>query len=488
VVRQRPDSQFFQEALKASTSLLRCIVVAATTGFCLLSGGIILNGLMMTGPAEAQNFNTLVAAQNNPNEDMIIEADELIYNNNDRTVTARGNVDIFYNDYIVQAEQVTFNRVTSRVQASGNVKITEPGGNIVYAESADLTDDLSDGFVKALRIETPDQTRFAAQSARRDANGPTVLEKGVYTACKICEDNPQKPPTWQVKASRIIYDREEKMVYYSNARLEFFGIPIAYIPAFAHADPTVKRKSGLLAPGYLYNSRFGTRIDTPYYIALDPSYDVTLTPYYTSRQGFLGRAEWRQRLINGAYSIRASGIKQMERSEFAGESGDKDWRYALESKGLFNLNSRWTTGWDGTLMSDRNYLKDYKFQKAGDMEIISQAWLTGLQDTNYFDTRFQHFRVTRSPVLVSGSNILDAQRFQPVVHPVTDYDYTLNRPVLGGQLGFTTNLVSLSREDDHVVTQYNSQNNGLQPLGRPLYYGFEGQYNRAQSMQHGNGA
>ena len=43
----------------------------------------------------------------------------------------------------------------------------------------------------------------------------------------------------------------------------------------------------------------------PYFINLAPSYDLTLIPTYLSKQGLLGEVDWRQRLSNGQYSIRA---------------------------------------------------------------------------------------------------------------------------------------------------------------------------------------
>ena len=77
-----------------------------------------------------------------------------------------------------------------------------------------------------------------------------MFENGVYTACAPCKDDPKKPPLWQVKGARIIHDQTEKMLYFENAQLEFFGVPMAYLPYFSTPDPTVKRKTGFLMPGF----------------------------------------------------------------------------------------------------------------------------------------------------------------------------------------------------------------------------------------------
>ena len=102
--------------------------------------------------------------------------------------------------------------------------------------------------------------RFAARRHRRpDAHGRVARRPhqrqlhGVPEAASTPPASPartirKKPPLWQVKAARIIHDEGEKMIYFENARLEFFGMPIAYMPYFSTPDPTVKRKTGFLMP------------------------------------------------------------------------------------------------------------------------------------------------------------------------------------------------------------------------------------------------
>ena len=142
----------------------------------------------------------------------------------------------------------------------------------------------------------------------RSSGNYTVFENGVYTACAPCKDDPKKPPLWQVKGARIIHDQTEKMLYFENAQLEFFGVPMAYLPYFSTPDPTVKRKTGFLMPGFSSVTGYGFGVDTPFYWAIAPDYDATFTPRITTRQGVLIQGEFRQRLINGSYQIRGYGI------------------------------------------------------------------------------------------------------------------------------------------------------------------------------------
>ncbi len=74
------------------------------------------------------------------------------------------------------------------------------------------------------------------------------MKNGVYTACEPCKAHPEWPPLWQVRAKEITEDQSTHTVYFRDAYFDAFGVPVAYIPFFSAADPTVTRKSGFLAP------------------------------------------------------------------------------------------------------------------------------------------------------------------------------------------------------------------------------------------------
>src|SRR2546429_8340579 len=126
--------------------------------------------------------------------------------------------------------------------------MTDAEGRITYANIMDLSDDYRDGFVDSLRVDTADATRMAATRADRSAGNYTVFENGVYTACAPCKDDPKKPPLWQGKGARIIHDQTDKKMYFENAPLGIFGVPIADLPHFSIPDPAVQRKTRLLMP------------------------------------------------------------------------------------------------------------------------------------------------------------------------------------------------------------------------------------------------
>jgi LPS-assembly protein len=388
------------------------------------------------------------------NQPMLVQATEIKYDYTNNSVAAVGNVQIYYGGATIEADQVTYDQKTKRLVAEGNVRLTEPDGKITYGQKIDLTDDYRDGFVDSLRLETADDTRFAASRADRSKGNYTVLQNGVYTACEPCKDDPKKPPLWQVKAARIVHDEGEKMLYFEDARIEFFGVPIAYIPFMSTPDPTVKRKSGFLYPNIsLSTSQFGYGIEPKYFWALAPNYDLTLSTLLTTKQGALLDAAWEHRLLNGSYSIRAAGIFQTDPGYFAGRDGPdsptaQTFRGAIQTAGQFAITDKWTWGWTGLLMTDSQFLLDYQlsqiagafdpFQTGLATQGVSQLYLTGAGDRSYFDIRSMYYL---------GFSELDNQGQIPIIHPVLDYSNVLGHQVLGGEFSYKFNLTSLTRQE-----------------------------------------
>ncbi len=384
-------------------------------------------------------------------DQMLVQARQIDYDYTNHRVAAVGNVQIYYAGSTLEADKVIYDETTKRLHAEGNVRLNEDNGNVTYGDLMDLSDDYRDGFVNSLHVDTGSSTRMAAAHANRTGGNFTVFDSGVYTACLPCKDDPKKPPLWQVKAARIVHDQGEKMMYFETARLEFFGTPVAYMPYFSTPDPTVKRKTGFLMPTPGFSTIYGASLAVPYYWALAPDYDMTLTPVFTSKQGVLMQGEFRQRLLNGDYSIRATGIYQLDKNYFDPSTpGNRNFRGSIESKGQFELNDRWVWGWNGVALSDRSYLQDYRpsisdYRSGGDPtllglpginEAISQAYISGKGSRSYFDARTIYYY---------GFSSADTQKQLPLIRPVIDYNYTFDHPVLGGELGLKMNFVSLSR-------------------------------------------
>jgi LPS-assembly protein len=417
------------------------------------SAAVLLLTLTLGVAAQAQTAapasSQAAAAAQHPDK-LIVEADELVYDKDHDTVSAVGAVQLYYKHRVLQADRVIYNRATKRVYAEGRAKLTDERGNVTYASRFDLTDDFGAGFAEGVKVLSTEKTLFTSPRIERSAGAVTVLTGGVYTACEPCKTHPERPPFWQIRAARIIENQQTHMVYFEDAWLEVGGVPIAYVPYFSSADPTVTRASGLLAPTYYYHSYTGYGVALPYFYNLAPNYDLTLTPAYFSSQGAFGDAEWRHRLDNGEYSIRVNGIDQQNPSLFPAApdgAGDRRWRGSLETKGEFYINDKWKYGWDITAVSDPFYLNDYKIKDVGStyyfQDIVSSVYLRGQADRGFFDLSGYHIEST-----IANTD----QRTEPPAIPVLDYNRTFAIAPdmsggIGGEVKVDLNATALSRQE-----------------------------------------
>ncbi|TDI55972.1 MAG: LPS-assembly protein LptD [Alphaproteobacteria bacterium] len=432
----------------------------------VVSCGLVLISLGAVSAATPA-FSQIVPSFESPintsrNARMLLEADQLIYDFDNETVSAIGNVQIFYDGYSIEAAKVIYYQRSGRLVASGGVRIVEPNGNIVTASQADLTDDLRDGFVENINVQTVGRARFAARSAERRDGKITIFTNGVYTACEPCRENPDRPPLWQIKATKIIVNQQEKTVRYENASLEFYGVPIAWLPFLFHPDPTVKRKTGFLQPYFGYSDALGVSATTPFFWNIAPDKDITFVPTVYSKQGFLGQVEWRQRLMNGSYNIRLAGILQQNITEFVDENGDRlsgfrKQRGSVQTSGQFRINNRWMWGWDFLASSDRTFGRDYSIPGATERDVTNAIYLTGMSERNYFDLQAYAFKVQRentvdTDVITSIETVHDDQEEQAIVLPIFDHSYIFDQPIFGGELQIQSNFTSLTRAEHDLRT------------------------------------
>lgn len=169
---------------------LLCHVALPATALSL----VLIPAGFQPAAAQALSMGDYTPVKPKAGEQMLVEAEELVYDYDKDTISAVGNVKIYYMGYTLEADRVTYAKNVSKLMALGNVKMTDPSGMVIYANDIDITQDFRDGFVDSLRVETPDNTYFAAERAERSGGETTTFVNGVYTACEPCEEKPDKPP------------------------------------------------------------------------------------------------------------------------------------------------------------------------------------------------------------------------------------------------------------------------------------------------------
>ncbi|MBY0431416.1 MAG: LPS assembly protein LptD, partial [Rhodospirillales bacterium] len=243
-----------------------------------------------------------------------------------------------------------------------------------------------------------------------------------------CKEDPSRALVWQIKARRVVHDQEAKDIEYRDARLEMFGVPVAYTPYFSHPDPTVKRRSGFLAPSFGRGKDLGMAIQVPYYYVLSPQEDVTLAPRLTSTEGLILSGEHRRQFLHGQIDTRGS----LTRDSLG------DVRGHIDATGRFDLNETWRAGYQVARSSDDTYLRRYGFNK-GASSLTTRPYLEG-----FFGSRSYALAEAYS---FQGLRLTDDPGMSPVVLPYLQYNYVGDPDRHGGTWSLDSSALSLSRDE-----------------------------------------
>lgn len=406
--------------------------------------------------------------------DAYIEADTMVDDRGAQTVTATGHVEARTQGRTVRADRLIYNRQTGAAHASGNVVLINADGTIQYAQDIELDDKLRAGLATGFAARLQQNVTIAAGAAVR--RSPTVqqLSSAIFTPCNICQaDGTPKEPTWSIQASRVTQDRDHNVIYYRNAIIRIKGVPVLYAPLFWTPDPTAERRSGLLIPRIDLNKRRGFSYEQPYYWAISPFSDLTISPQINTRVHPLLNLQYRKRFYSGQLDIRTGYTNERNFTSKVFYDNPSSRSYVLAT-GKFDIDKHWLWGFGLERVTDPTFFRRYAipdvFTDRGPFptdtdRLISQLY-THRQDRESFVSvaalSFQSIRAAGQDVQ-TGAIFGESSRFFPTVAPLIEARYAPTAPVLGGRLRAQFNAVSLNR--GNVATSIIDPSNLILPAG-----------------------
>ncbi len=415
---------------KMSPTRLRPFIAA------LVLTAISAEALAQTAPSDAAEKDKTV-----------LQADEMNYDDNTNTMRAVGKVEIARDGRVLLADTVTYNRETDIATAIGNVSLLDKNGTVMFFDRLDIKGDLKEGVAQKVRVILADKSRLNSRDFKRSSGGINELSDATYSACDVCGD---KAPVWQIKATKVRYDEQEEMVYYTNARIEMLGVPVFYTPYLAHPDPTSGRKSGLLLPIITAGRNVGFSYAQPYYINIAPDKDATISPLYTSSAGKGLTGEYRQRF--GSAELQMSGSAVVN-----DDDSPQDVRGHFRGRMRWDMDEKWRSGADVYVASDRTYLRRYNFD--------APTWLT----TNAYTERFsQHSYFSANAYYFQRQRTATAVGTTPLIAPLLNYSYVGDQTARSGYFSADANAMVLLRRDGTDSNRVSTKLGWNLPFTSPL--------------------
>ena len=397
------------------------------------------------------NYNKKLNFLNLKNNIVVTDIDGNEFKSNNATYDAQlkilksiGQTDITTSEgYLVETKEVFFNNLKSIVLPNEKTKITDVQKNEIYLDNFEyqknknifksvgeikVLDKMKNSYefsqiyidekkreilgtdAKAylnqneLKLDKNNEPRIFSNAVNIKENKSEFI-KSTFTMCDYRKED--KCPPWELSASKMTHDTKKKTIYYDNAIIRIYDIPVLYLPRLAHPDPTVDRRSGFLTPSYNDTKNLGSSVSLPYFWAIGNDKDLTINNRLFFRENPIFLAEYRQVFKNSdlvfdfgftdGYKNTTKTKKSGEKSHFFSKLIKK---FPIDKKGIENnleVNLQH--------VSNKKYLKLYKVE-SNLVNYETETLENNLDFSHYNDNQnlFASFKTSVFTTLAEGYN------------------------------------------------------------------------------------
>ncbi len=313
-----------------------------------MSGGVAAQSRAVAGPASAASS--------------VVRAERITSRTEGETV-ASGDVEFRRGNLLIQADELRYNQADDRAVARGDVRIEQEGNRFSGPELQLTVEEFKGFFLNPSYFFA--RTGGGGNAERLDFidRDRAVAYQATYTSCL---PDGSGAPAWLLSSSSVALDFASNEGVATGAVLRFYGVPILAGPriSFPLSD---ERKSGWLPPLVAVDNKSGVTIAPPYYWNIAPNVDATLTPTIRTRRGVGLNSELRYQLG------RQSGRVSLNLLPYDRQTGSS--RYALGITHDAELAGNLGIGLRVRRVSDDNFWRDFPRDFPRDVDALTSRLL-----------------------------------------------------------------------------------------------------------------
>ncbi|MBF0098967.1 MAG: LPS-assembly protein LptD [Magnetococcales bacterium] len=265
-----------------------------------------------------------------------VEADGLDIDQNNRIVTAKGNVRLVQTGVLeLRADQAQYRVNESQLEASGRVQLVRRG-DIFKGDKLSFDFDNAVGTLEKPDVNlsgpggliTADQASFRSEGEGREF---IHLQNASFTNCD-CAD-----PPWHLTAPEVEVDRANNRITGKNVRLYAGDVPVMLLPWWRQPLLPI-RESGFLMPSFRA-SHNGFEFEQPYYWNISPNRDATVAVREMTRRGVMGSGQLRYLEPDYHGQLDFKGVYDTSNEEYRGlmlfnhKQKMDDWQFKAHLEG-----------------------------------------------------------------------------------------------------------------------------------------------------------
>jgi len=235
-------------------------------------------------------------------QEMRLTSETGLHDGATRRMTAIGNAELVTSNAAINADRIIYDQNERAATAVGNVvaRLFDGSSNMVILADVvtvrfdgDEVDEVYflDGRAVSKKLVTAKQMREARTAKAANALGVTGLlltgnhlkrvDDHTWHADDLdlvpCECNFDNP-SWKIRAGSANIDTLHDRASITNASIWVYGVPVMWLPWLSL--PLTERQTGLLFPKPGSSFLAGFSLEQPIFITLGRSYDMTITPGY----------------------------------------------------------------------------------------------------------------------------------------------------------------------------------------------------------------
>ena len=334
--------------------------------------------------------------------DIIIESNNIIYEKENNLIYSLGNSKFFLKDgYKIFAENIYLDRNQNKIFGKEDAIIEDTEGNlyklkdkyefdiidkIIKSRNSIIIDSNNNKYIfenliinlqnneiagKEVKVEfeksyfgNPNNDPILKGRSAHSNDEELNIYKAVFSTCNIDD---RECRGWELNTEEFRHDKKNKIFEYKDSWLKIFDFKLLYLPYFNHPDPTVKRKSGFLAPSYSTSESLGNAINFPYFKVLGNDKDITFNPRYYADKSFLLQNEYRQILKDSKIT-----------SDFSFLIGDSGTKGHLFFNQIGKLKENVNFEFNLQNVEGDNYLKNYRLSETSNIITDDNLLLSNL--------------------------------------------------------------------------------------------------------------
>ncbi len=307
------------------------------------------------------------------------------------------------------------------------------------------------------KIDKRNDPRIFANTIKISEN-KSEFNKSIFTLCKLKEN--EKCPPWTIQASKMLHNNKNKTIYYDNAVIKVYNIPIFYTPKLSHPDPSVDRRSGFLPPAFSDTKNLGAGLAIPYFWALNKDKNLTLTSKLYIDQNPLFIGEYHQAFKNSNFLTDFGYTEGYKKTTSTKKKGSKSHFFAKFDK-TFKSKSEANNSLSVSIqdVSNDKYFKLYKI-KSNLVDYNTDVLESTLDFNHEKDDLFFGFNASLFETLKTDYN--DKYEY---IFPEILIDKNLFSDEKFGNLDLQTNLKAhnydTNKTENFLVNDFEWQSNDL---------------------------